>query len=253
MPFEVRAKRWWTPKRCCSSTTTSPRSRNSTPAWKMAWVPTTRSISPEARPAMVSSRSRPRSRPVSTAMRMPAASASGAMVRACWRTSSSVGAMIAAWAPLSMTEAAASSATTVLPEPTSPWSRRSMRSGLARSASISASASTWLPVSVKGRAARIFSLQAAVADPRRADRLPLAVAEDGERELRGEQLVIGQPRELRAGRLEVDGLRRVVGGVQRGGEGRPLLPRRAAPGRAIRAAPGRSPAPRGWCGSAPCR
>ena len=35
-------------------------------------------------------------------MRIPAASASGAMVRACWRTRSSVGAMIAACAPLSI-------------------------------------------------------------------------------------------------------------------------------------------------------
>ena len=45
----------------------------------------------------------------------------------CWRARISVGAMKAAWRPASITVAAASSATTVLPEPTSPCSRRSMR------------------------------------------------------------------------------------------------------------------------------
>ena len=60
--------------------------------------------------------------------------------RRCWRARISVGAISAAWRPASITVAAASSATTVLPEPTSPCSSRSMRSGLARSATMSATA-----------------------------------------------------------------------------------------------------------------
>ena len=49
--------------------------------------------------------------------------------------------------PLSTTLAMASSATTVLPEPTSPCSRRSMRSGAARSRRISSTAVACAPVS----------------------------------------------------------------------------------------------------------
>ncbi len=45
----------------------------------------------------------------------------------CWRARISVGAISAAWPPASTALAMASSATTVLPEPTSPCSRRSMR------------------------------------------------------------------------------------------------------------------------------
>ena len=53
------------------------------------------------------------------------------MVLKCWRARISVGAISAACRPASITAAAASSATTVLPEPTSPCSMRSMRSRLA--------------------------------------------------------------------------------------------------------------------------
>ena len=51
-----------------------------------------------------------------------------------------MGASSAAWAPASTARSMASIATRVLPEPTSPCSRRSMRLGAARSASISARA-----------------------------------------------------------------------------------------------------------------
>ena len=144
-------------------------------------------------------------------MRMPAASASGAMVRACWRTSSSVGAMIAAWPPASMTAAAASSATTVLPEPTSPWSRRSMRSLPARSASMSAIAACWLPVSWKGRAA--ISLARSLPSPLRAPpgAAPLVLAHQGQRELARQQFVVGEAGDVRRLRFEVGRGLRVVG------------------------------------------
>ena len=88
----------------------------------------------------MASRAEPFSRPVRMAMRIPAASQSGAMVEKCWRARISVGAMIAAWQPASIAVAIAISATMVLPEPTSPCNRRIMRSGLPRSAMISPSA-----------------------------------------------------------------------------------------------------------------
>ena len=57
----------------------------------------------------------------------PAACSSGSMVAKCWRARISVGASSAAWPPASTAFSIASSATTVLPLPTSPCSRRSMR------------------------------------------------------------------------------------------------------------------------------
>ncbi len=48
MPFSRSASRCSTPKRCCSSTTTSARSANWTCFWIRAWVPTTMPASPEA-------------------------------------------------------------------------------------------------------------------------------------------------------------------------------------------------------------
>ena len=46
--------RWCTPKRCCSSTTASARSANSTSSCTSACVPTTSWIEPSARPCSVS-------------------------------------------------------------------------------------------------------------------------------------------------------------------------------------------------------
>ena len=43
-----------TPKRCCSSMTTTPRLWNATPSWISAWVPITMSTVPSARPASTS-------------------------------------------------------------------------------------------------------------------------------------------------------------------------------------------------------
>ena len=63
---------------------------------------------------------------------------SRASVAACWRASTSVGAISAAWAPASIARSIAAAATTVLPLPTSPCSSRSIGAGLARSPPISA-------------------------------------------------------------------------------------------------------------------
>ncbi len=79
------------------------------------------------------------------------------MVAKCWRASSSVGAIIAAWAPASTQISMASSATRVLPLPTSPCSSRTMRSSLPRSSAISAMAWVWLAVSSNPSEARAAS------------------------------------------------------------------------------------------------
>ncbi len=52
-PFSRNARRWPTPKRCCSSTTVRVRFLNATPAWNRAWVPTATSTSPAAISARV--------------------------------------------------------------------------------------------------------------------------------------------------------------------------------------------------------
>ena len=46
LPLAVIARRWWTPKRCCSSTIASTRSWKTTASWNSACVPMTMSIAP---------------------------------------------------------------------------------------------------------------------------------------------------------------------------------------------------------------
>ena len=111
------------------------------------------------------------SRPVRSAMRSPAASASGRIRSKCWRARISVGAISAACRPASTTPAMASSATIVLPEPTSPCSSRSMRFGAARSARISASACVWRRGERKGQRGFDPGGEAPVAGAERPARL----------------------------------------------------------------------------------
>ena len=61
------ARRCATPKRCCSSIMASPRSRNATPSWNSACVPTTIGSAPDASSPASTSRAWPFSRPVSSA------------------------------------------------------------------------------------------------------------------------------------------------------------------------------------------
>ena len=101
------------------------------------------------------------------------------MVEKCWRARSSVGAISAAWPPASTTSAMANSATTVLPEPTSPCSSRSIRASPARSRSISASAWRCESVRLKGRASFDFARSFPAdrqAVPRPRFRLPRRIA-----------------------------------------------------------------------------
>ena len=65
--WTASAMRWCTPKRCCSSTTASARSANSTSSCTNACVPTTSWIVPSARPRSVAFFWREPSRPVSRA------------------------------------------------------------------------------------------------------------------------------------------------------------------------------------------
>ena len=155
-PLAWSARRWCTPKRCCSSMTAKARSLKTTSPWNNACVPISMSISPDASRSSRASRDLPFSRPVNSPIVNPAFSASGAIVSACWRASTSVGAISAACAPASTATAMAKSATIVLPEPTSPCKRRNMRWVAARSSEISFKAVRCDPVSLKGRAAAIF-------------------------------------------------------------------------------------------------
>ena len=68
----------------------------------------------------------------------------------CCSASVSVGAISAPWRSCSTARSIAYSATTVLPEPTSPISRRCIGRSPARSASIASSARRWSPVSGNG-------------------------------------------------------------------------------------------------------
>ena len=141
----ARAARCSTPNRCCSSTTTSPRSRNCTRSSSSAWVPMTMPASPETVSSSACRLAAVPIEPVSSATLVPRSappsiprSASGpsssVIDRRCCCARTSVGASRAACPPASTTVSMARSATTVLPDPTSPCSSRCMGCSWASSA-----------------------------------------------------------------------------------------------------------------------
>ena len=159
-----RASRWATPKRCCSSTTTSPRRGIWTVSDSRACVPTTMTGSPAASSARIRRRPEAGVEPVSRWTRVarsapPSMPAPARGPRSepseawCWAARTSVGASRAAWPPPPTTCSMARRATSVLPEPTSPWRRRCM--GTVESSAAASSEPTRLcpAVSAKGRAA----------------------------------------------------------------------------------------------------
>ncbi len=165
-PLSRSAARCSTPKRCCSSMTTSPSEWNRTSSVNSAWVPTTRSTWPIFSPARRRERSaavvrlvsratdsgrRPSRRPGSSTV-SPAVSSPTAMW--CCSARTSVGTMRAPWWPPWTAANRAATATTVLPDPTSPWRSRCMGSGPAISAKMAARARRWALVSSKGRPER---------------------------------------------------------------------------------------------------
>ncbi len=116
-----------------------------------AWVPITRAVLASAIEAYTSFFFRRGVPPVSSSTETPSGS-SRVNVLKCCKASTSVGAITAACSPLPIANRQAAMATTVLPEPTSPWSRRFMGTARSMSARISPVALTWSPVSAKGSA-----------------------------------------------------------------------------------------------------
>jgi hypothetical protein len=86
-----------------------------------------------------------------------------------------------------------SSATIVLPEPTSPWTRRFMGCGERRSSAISRSTRFCAPVSGKGRMRFTLSRAAAVTSNGPAGAPPAAAPAAGEAELEEEELLQDEP------------------------------------------------------------
>ena len=116
-----------------------------------AWVPMTICASPPAIVPSTSFRSRPFTAEVRRQTRYGQRFSSLLNVRKCCSARISVGAMNAAWWPFSTTTAIDSSATSVLPEPTSPWTRRFIGWGERRSSAISRTTRRCAPVSGNGR------------------------------------------------------------------------------------------------------
>ena len=170
------SSRWRTPNRCCSSTTTRPRSAKPTPSWITAWVPTTIPAAPDCTSSSAARRSLAESEPVRSTIRVarslvssstgadPSSSAksaagsparpSGPSIarsdRACWAASTSVGASSTVCRPASTTCSIARRATTVLPDPTSPCSSRLSGRGAASASARSAPTFCCPAVSAKG-------------------------------------------------------------------------------------------------------
>ena len=138
---------WATPKRCSSSTTTRPRSLKPIALPSTAWVPTTMSIVPSARAALT------RFCSAAGTMRLTWPTCTGSpakrseKVLKCWRASSVVGTTTATCRPLMAAAKAARSATSVLPNPTSPQTSRSIGWPEARSPSTDSIEFSWSSVS----------------------------------------------------------------------------------------------------------
>ena len=220
LPLERRASRCSTPKRCCSSTTTSPRSWNCTLSSISACVPITIPASPVTRSSSACRRAAAPIEPVSSTTLVPCSappsmppSASSPIISVierwcCW-ASTSVGASIAACPPASTTASIARSATIVLPEPTSPWSRRCIGCSVARSSKISLVTFCWPSVRVKGSLASKASSRPSGAGPAgHGGQLGVGVPAAGEGDLEDEGLVplqaVAGVRDVRLGVRAVD-------------------------------------------------
>ena len=194
-----------TPNRCCSSTTISPRLAKNTPSDSSAWVPTTIPACPDAMVSSACLRALAGSEPVSRVIAVasggapsspprPSGPSTSRSDRACWAASTSVGASITACRPESITCSIARSATTVLPEPTSPCSSRFIGWMVARSVAIVSPTAFWPAVSSNGRFG-VEDVQQPAGDPRtRLGREVAGVrAAPGQHELHGHRLVVAQP------------------------------------------------------------
>ena len=263
-PLASSAARWRTPKRCCSSTTTTARRAKRTSSSSSACVPTTNDSSPVASLLSVSARRDALVEPVSSARRTASPGMSAWSVAKCCSARTSVGAMNAACMSCSTARRIACSATTVLPEPTSPMSSRC----IGRASASSSSSIGDRRALVAGELERQQLLAPAPrevgrrVERRRAARRPALGAAAQQRELGEQELVEGEPaaaalevagvggdergravgqapRRARAGRQRIDG---VVGGAEVLAHEREDLRRGQPHGRGVvRDRPGRSP------------
>ena len=117
------------------------------PSWNSAWVPTTTCASPEAMVSSALRRVRAGCEPLTSTTVTPSGRNQASRLRRCCSARSSVGAISAACRPLPTARAAAAAATTVLPQPTSPCTSRTIGRSRTRSASMSVSARRCAPVS----------------------------------------------------------------------------------------------------------
>ncbi len=111
---------------------TSPSARNATSSSISACVPIAIGA-PAATASRAASRARRLPLPASQTGSMPSGASHALNVRKCCSARISVGAISATWCPDSIAASAASAATTVFPEPTSPCTRRSIGAAFARS------------------------------------------------------------------------------------------------------------------------
>ncbi len=149
----LMASLWRTPKRCSSSITSRPRRLNSTSLLSSLCVPTTMSMLPSVRPASAALVSLPVRKRDSSATLTGHLPKRSLMVWKCCSASSVVGASSATCLPPSTAMNAARSATSVLPKPTSPHTRRSIGFGLTMSWITAWIAARWSGVSSKPKPA----------------------------------------------------------------------------------------------------
>ena len=121
-----RSSFWATPKRCSSSTITSPRFCGTTSRDSTRWVPTSTSTLPSAYSASTFLTSpAERNRDTISTRTGKSRNRSRKVAACCWARIV-VGTSISTWRPAVATLNAARSATSVLPNPTSPHTSRSI-------------------------------------------------------------------------------------------------------------------------------
>ena len=141
-----------TPKRCSSSTTSIPKSLNTTFLLSNEWVPMRISIDPSSTPLRICFFSDVVRNRLSTSTFTPNGAKRFKKVWKCCCAKTVVGTSTATCFPLITALKMARIATSVLPKPTSPASRRSIGTGLSMDSLISAVACNWSSVSSYGNA-----------------------------------------------------------------------------------------------------
>ena len=142
-----RASFWRTPKRCSSSTITKPRLANCVSLERSLWVPMMMSASPLAIASNAALISLVVLKRESSTMRTGQSAKRSFQVATCCSANKVVGASMATCLPPMTATKLARRATSVLPKPTSPQTRRSMGVPLVISPITAAIALAWSGVS----------------------------------------------------------------------------------------------------------